>query len=131
MTLIATCLLVKCYVCGVNYNPNINQLSKPQVEHLITKAYRKLDIKLNTVERDSLTKLCFRESSYRPNAKSDKSTAFGLFQLLKVTRENTNTPETLCYFCQTVGVVKYLHTTRRYRGSASRALQHHKRKGWY
>ena len=131
MTLLVACLLVKCQVCGINYNPNIDQLSRPQVEHLITKAYKKLELPLNNTERKSLSQLCFRESSYRPNAKSDSSSAFGLYQLLKVTRENTNTPTTLCYFCQTVGVVKYLHNTRRYKGSASRALQHHRRKGWY
>lgn len=131
MTLIIATLLIKCTTCGIYYRPAISNLNRPQVEHLITKAYRKLGYPLHSNEREALADLCWRESSFRPSARSKKSSAEGLYQLLKQTREDTTTPSTICYYCQTLGVVKYLHNHRRYKGSASRALHFHKRKGWY
>lgn len=65
--------------------------------------------------------LIHRESRWDPEAKNPTSSAYGLFQQLKL-RETTSPAR------QTRLGIKYI--AHRY-GSPCKALKHHNRKGWY
>jgi resuscitation-promoting factor RpfB len=69
-----------------------------------------------------LDELIYRESRWDMNASNPKSSAYGLFQVLK-------TPEDSTLKQQVNKGFKYLD--HRYSGSACKALDHHDRKGWY
>ena len=68
-----------------------------------------------------LDELIFRESSWNPRADNPRSSAYGLFQVLK-TEHGTPVPE------QVDNGFKYIK--QRYDTPCS-ALSFHKRKGWY
>ena len=69
-----------------------------------------------------LDELIHRESSWNMTASNPKSSAYGLFQVLK-------TPEDSTLKQQVNKGIKYLD--HRYSGSACKALDHHDKKGWY
>ena len=68
-----------------------------------------------------LDEIVWKESRWNYKAKNPKSSAFGLFQILKSTEKDPIKQIDLG--------LKYLD--RRYDGCACRALAHHKAKGWY
>ena len=69
-----------------------------------------------------------KESSWNPNAQNPKSTAFGLFQHLDMTRKNYNCPKTLDIRIQTECGIKYIQA--RYK-TATEAQKFHLQRGWY
>jgi hypothetical protein len=69
-----------------------------------------------------LDELIFRESRWDMSASNPKSSAYGLFQVLK-------TPKDLTLKQQVNRGLKYLEA--RHSGSACQALKHHDSKGWY
>ena len=70
-----------------------------------------------------LEKLWTLESNWRPKAKNKDSSAYGIPQLL-------NMKETNPYKQIDLGL-KYIANHKLYKGNACKALDHHKRKGWY
>lgn len=66
--------------------------------------------------------LVWRESRWNPEAKNEKSSAYGLFQILS-TRPHTLVPHQIL-----VGIRYIAH---RYHNSPCRALAFQKRHGWY
>ena len=68
-----------------------------------------------------LDEIVYKESRWNYKAKNPKSSAFGLFQILKSTEKDPIKQIDLG--------LKYLD--RRYDGCACKALAHHKAKGWY
>jgi hypothetical protein len=68
-----------------------------------------------------LDEIVFKESRWNPKAKNPKSSAYGLFQILKSKEKDPIKQIDLG--------LKYLD--RRYDGCACKALAHHKAKGWY
>jgi resuscitation-promoting factor RpfB len=69
-----------------------------------------------------LDELIQRESEWNMNASNPRSSAYGLFQVLK-------TPEDSTLKQQVRKGIKYLDS--RHSGSACQALKHHDSKGWY
>lgn len=69
-----------------------------------------------------LDELIYRESRWDNMADNPRSSAYGLFQILK-------TPEDLTISEQVERGLDYLES--RYDGSACKSLRHHDRKGWY
>lgn len=95
------------------------------------------DNKQNVSWKDTLSKaeaeIISRESTFNPNAKNPRSTAFGLGQLvvrnriaygkkLGIDPHTTNPHEQIALFRE--------YVKKRY-GTAEKALAHHNRKGWY
>jgi soluble lytic murein transglycosylase-like protein len=68
-----------------------------------------------------LDEIVYKESRWNPKAKNPKSSAYGLFQILKSKEKDPIKQIDLG--------LKYLD--RRYDGCACKALAHHKAKGWY
>jgi hypothetical protein len=68
-----------------------------------------------------LDEIVFKESRWNPKAKNPKSSAYGLFQILKSKEKDPIKQIDLG--------LKYLQA--RYDGCACTALAHHKAKGWY
>jgi hypothetical protein len=68
-----------------------------------------------------IEKLWTKESNWRPKAKNKLSTAYGIPQLLKLKETNP--------YKQIDLGLKYID--KRYKGSPCKALDHHKKKGWY
>ena len=69
-----------------------------------------------------------KESSWNPNAQNPKSTAFGLFQWLDMTRKAYNCPKTADVTIQTECGIKYIKA--RY-GDPVEAKKFHQAKGYY
>lgn len=69
-----------------------------------------------------IDRLTYRESNWRISAKSSRSSARGLFQLLRLPPDKTALE-------QYARFRRYLD--RRYEGSPCRALDHSDRRGWY
>jgi hypothetical protein len=69
-----------------------------------------------------------KESSWNPNAQNKRSTAFGLFQWLDMTRKAYNCPKTADVAIQTECGIKYIKA--RY-GDPVEAKKFHQAKGWY
>lgn len=69
-----------------------------------------------------IDELVRRESRWNPRSKSTRSSAFGLFQMLRM-------PETLTVSQQWERFTRYLD--HRYDGSPRLALEHHDERGWY
>lgn len=69
-----------------------------------------------------LDELIYRESKWDMTASNPKSSAYGLFQVLK-------TPEDSTLKQQVNRGTRYLD--HRYSGSACKALSHHDKRGWY
>ncbi len=79
-------------------------------------------IELNDLDQYyCLEELWFKESRWNPKADNPRSTAYGIPQLLKLKEQNP--------FRQIDIGLRYIE--HRYSGSACKALQHHKIKGWY
>ena len=70
-----------------------------------------------------LEKLWTKESNWRSKAKNKQSSAYGIPQLLKMKETNP--------YKQIDLGLKYITHHRIYKGSACKALAHHKKKGWY
>jgi len=68
-----------------------------------------------------LDEIVFKESRWNPKANNPRSTAYGLFQVLKSKEKDP--------IKQIDQGLKYIN--HRYNGCACTALAHHKRKGWY
>ena len=68
-----------------------------------------------------IEKLWTKESNWRPKAKNPNSTAYGIPQLLKMKETNP--------YKQIDLGLRYID--KRYKGSACKALAHHKKRGWY
>jgi len=96
-------------------------LQQPQnpVQALKTYVYQKADY--NNKNRKCLNELIIKESNWRIRADNPTSSAYGLFQMLKL-------PHTANVSDQTRLGVKYIG--HRY-GTACKALKHHKQRGWY
>ncbi len=75
----------------------------------------------NYKEFRCIEKLWTKESNWRPKAKNPISTAYGIPQLLKLKETNP--------YKQIDLGLKYID--KRYKGSPCKALDHHKKKGWY
>ena len=96
----------------------------PQLEQALSRTY----VQNKAEEKDwegkqwsCLDELIFRESSWNLNASNPRSSAYGLFQILKLPTD-TGLKE------QTARGLKYIE--HRYNEPCS-ALRHHTRKGWY
>ena len=74
-------------------------------------------------EFNCLEKLWTKESNWRPKAKNKNSSAYGIPQLLKMKETNP--------YKQIDLGLKYIAKHRVYKGSACKALNHHKKRGWY
>ena len=70
-----------------------------------------------------MVKLWTKESNWRYKAKNKQSSAYGIPQLL-------NMKETNPYKQIDLGL-KYIAKHRVYKGSPCKALNHHKKRGWY
>ena len=68
-----------------------------------------------------LDEIVYKESRWNPKAKNKKSSAYGLFQVLKSKEKDP--------IKQIEQGLKYIN--HRYDGCACKALAHHKAKGWY
>ena len=68
-----------------------------------------------------LDQIIFKESRWNPKANNPRSTAYGLFQVLKSKEKDP--------IKQIDQGLKYIN--HRYDGCACKALAHHKAKGWY
>jgi membrane-bound lytic murein transglycosylase MltF len=68
-----------------------------------------------------LDEIVWKESRWNPKAKNPKSSAYGLFQILKSKEKDP--------IKQIDNGLKYINA--RYNGCACTALAHHKAKGWY
>jgi len=68
-----------------------------------------------------LDEIIYKESRWNYKAKNPRSTAYGLFQVLKSKEKDP--------IKQIDQGLKYIN--HRYNGCACTALAHHKRKGWY
>jgi hypothetical protein len=68
-----------------------------------------------------LDEIVYKESRWNPKAKNPKSSAYGLFQILKSKEKDP--------IKQIDNGLKYINA--RYNGCACTALAHHKAKGWY
>ena len=79
-------------------------------------------------EYEALHELIMLESSWNPDAQNKKSTAYGLGQLLDQTWEQVGIEKSADYRIQLIASHKYV--MMRY-GSWVKALEHHKRYGWY
>jgi len=76
----------------------------------------------------ALHELIMRESSWNPDARNRKSTAYGLGQLLDQTWEDVGIEKSDDFRIQLIAAHKYV--TKRY-GSWQKALEFHKRNGYY
>jgi membrane-bound lytic murein transglycosylase MltF len=68
-----------------------------------------------------LDEIVYKESRWNPKANNPRSTAYGLFQVLKSKEKDP--------IKQIDQGLKYIN--HRYNGCACTALAHHKAKGWY
>jgi hypothetical protein len=68
-----------------------------------------------------LDEIVYKESRWNYKAKNPKSSAYGLFQILKSKEHDP--------IKQIDNGLKYINA--RYQGCACKALAHHKKKGWY
>jgi hypothetical protein len=76
----------------------------------------------------ALHELIMRESSWNPDARNRKSTAYGLGQLLDQTWEDVGIEKSDDFRIQLIAAHKYV--MQRY-GSWQKALEFHKRNGYY
>ena len=76
----------------------------------------------------ALHELIMRESSWNPDARNRKSTAYGLGQLIDQTWEDVGIEKSDDFRIQLIASHKYV--MQRY-GSWVKALEHHKQNGWY
>ena len=76
----------------------------------------------------ALHELIMRESSWNPDARNRKSTAYGLGQLLDQTCEDVGIEKSDDFRIQLIAAHKYV--MQRY-GSWQKALEFHKRNGYY
>lgn len=76
----------------------------------------------------ALHELIMRESSWNPDARNRKSTAYGLGQLIDQTWEDIGIEKSDDFRIQLIAAHKYV--MQRY-GSWVKALEHHKQNGWY
>ena len=79
-------------------------------------------------EYEALEELIMLESSWNPNAQNPKSTAYGLGQFIDQTWEQVGIEKSADYRIQLIASHKYV--MMRY-GSWVKALEHHKKYGWY
>lgn len=111
--------------------PAIVQKMLPDV---IAEAESRTGIVLTTPDRSALIKIAYKESSYRPTAKSIQgSTAFGLYGFLNATWKlprikALGIKKTTCVWCQTEAALVYIKP--RY-GNPSKALRYHNINGNY
>jgi hypothetical protein len=83
---------------------------------------------VSVVEYVALHELIMRESSWNPDARNRKSTAYGLGQLIDQTWEDVGIEKSDDFRIQLIASHKYV--MQRY-GSWVKALEHHKQNGWY
>jgi hypothetical protein len=76
----------------------------------------------------ALHELIMRESSWNPDARNRKSTAYGLGQLIDQTWKDLDIEKSDDFRIQLIAAHKYV--MQRY-GSWVKALEHHKQNGWY
>ena len=79
-------------------------------------------------EYAALHELIMRESSWNPDARNRKSTAYGLGQFVDKTWDLVGIEKSDDYRIQLIAAHKYV--IMRY-GSWVKALEHHKQNGWY
>jgi len=115
----ATSMLIAFSLC---FSKDYSVAAKPKeykVNTLKQITFHKMDY--NFEQFYCVDELIHLESRWNYKAKNPKSSAFGLFQILKSTEKDPIKQIDLG--------LKYLD--RRYDGCACRALAHHKAKGWY
>ena len=116
--------VTQCSRCHQEYHTG--RLSRSQ---MIAIADKTLSRHGTRTGRTSLVEIARRESGFNPLAKNkDGSSAYGLFGFLKTTWKGTGIKKTNCPHCQTEAGVRYIKG--RY-GTPEKALEFHKRKGWY
>jgi hypothetical protein len=102
-----------------DYSVALDKPKEYKVNTLKQITFHKMDY--NFEQFYCVDELIHLESRWNYKAKNPKSSAFGLFQILKSTEKDPIKQIDLG--------LKYLD--RRYDGCACRALAHHKAKGWY
>jgi hypothetical protein len=118
-------LLARCWRVGIAlclatfWNLDIAQSQTFKVNTLKQITFQKMDF--NFEQFYCVDEIVFKESRWNPKAKNSKSSAFGLFQILK--SKETNPIKQI-----DLGL-KYIDA--RYKGCACTALAHHKKHGWY
>ena len=106
----------------IAFQENDSVASKPKelkVNTLKQITFHKMDY--NFEQFYCLDEIVYKESRWNYKAKNPKSSAYGLFQILKSKEKDPIKQIDLG--------LKYLD--RRYDGCACKALAHHKAKGWY
>lgn len=101
-----------CSVCGYADLDMGHVVSSQELDRAIDHAKVVVGIRLPRREELALHKLAMRESSMNRVARNKQgSSAQGLFQLLRRTRQDTNTPSLAvnrCVGCQTIGALRYI-----------------------
>lgn len=108
--------------------PEVNRQPAAEMRHwqpLASRSYVKVYVRglgWSDKEWSCLDELVYRESRWDMSANNPKSSAYGLFQVLK-------TPEDSTLYDQVQAGLRYIDS--RYDGSSCKALRHHNRKNWY
>ncbi len=84
--------------------------------------------RLSRAGLQALQEIAYRESKFNPHAQSKRTSAYGLYGFLNSTWRSTGVKKTSDPTTQTVAALKYIK--RRY-GTPEKALEFHKKKGYY
>jgi hypothetical protein len=118
-------LLARCWRVGIAlclatfWNLDVAQSREIKVNTLKQITFAKMNFDFEQFY--CLDEIVFKESRWNPEAKNPKSSAYGLFQILKSKESDP--------IKQIDNGLKYIKA--RYDGCACTALAHHKKKGWY
>ena len=118
-------LLARCWRVGIAlclatfWNLDIAQSQTIKVNTLKQITFHKMNYDFEQFY--CLDEIVWKESRWNYKAKNPKSSAFGLFQILKSKESDP--------IKQIDNGLKYINA--RYEGCACKALAHHKKKGWY
>jgi hypothetical protein len=121
----ASGLLARCWRVGIAlclatfWNLDIAQSQTIKVNTLKQITFHKMNY--NFEQFYCLDEIVWKESRWNHKAKNPKSSAYGLFQILKSKEHDP--------IKQIDNGLKYINA--RYQGCACKALAHHKKKGWY
>jgi len=112
-----------------NASPKVEQQKVPERKPDFPVSARSYARSMVSVEEYvALHELIMRESSWNPDARNRKSTAYGLGQLIDQTWENLGIEKSDDFRIQLIATHKYV--MQRY-GSWQKALEFHKRNGYY
>jgi hypothetical protein len=136
VAIIGTTTIKPCVRCGEVHNLCRTQPVKERREEVRrivhvtasrsgTKAARHVR---NGADREVM-RIIEKESNFDPQAQNRRSSAFGLPQFLNSTWKSTGITKTDCPTCQVEALFRYLDN--RYSGDPKKALNHHKKRGFY